>query len=534
MIDYSQLSREELIAQLAPLEKRIAVAEEAMRESGLPRQLQDLKAALDAHSIVAVTDARGKITYVNDKFCEISKYSRNELLGQDHRIINSGRHPKTFFKELWGAITHGKIWQGDICNRAKDGSLYWVATTIFPFLDAAGKPYQYIAIRTDITERVRSQQALSHFAAIVESSDDAIIGKTLDGIITSWNPGAEETFGYTAAETIGRSILMLIPPERAAEEPEILARIAGGERVRHFDAVRIRKDGRAINVAVTISPIRDADGRVVGASKIARDVTERIRDAKRLTELAQSVAEKNKELEAIVYVASHDLRSPLVNIQGFSRELARACDQLQSALRQLAPGLLESPALRLLLAEDIPEAVEFILAGAAKIDSLLTGLLRFSRLGRAALDIGPLDLNAMMVNIVQAMEYQLQAAGAIITVENLPGCRGDATQINQVFSNLIDNAIKYRHPDRPCAIRIFGRTEARRAIYGVADNGIGIAPTHQTKVFEIFHRLNPSQGEGEGLGLTIAQRALERQDGKIWVESEPGQGSTFFVSLPAN
>ena len=279
----------------------------------------------------------------------------------------------------------------------------------------------------------------------------------------------------------------------------------------------------------TLSP--DEERLLKALANTASEVVQVSRSVEEMGRLNAALEAKNAELEQVVYVASHDLRSPLVNIDGYSRELAYDVADLG---RKLASSEGEAlSAVASLLEKDIPESLHFIQTSASKMDTLLSGLLRLSRSGRAALTIAPLDMNNLVSNVIDSSEFQIRKAHARMEVETLPPCHSDGIQLNQVFSNLLSNALKYQDPGRPGVIRISGRKEGKHSVYCVEDNGIGIAPAYLEKIFEIFHRLDPDRCEGDGLGLTIVKRILVRLEGSIRVESEEGSGTRFYVSVPA-
>ena len=247
--------------------------------------------------------------------------------------------------------------------------------------------------------------------------------------------------------------------------------------------------------------------------------------------LVKSLEFQNREMQHIVHTTSHDLRSPLTNIGGFSEELKYDCDHLLELLAE--QGDERGSEVELLAKQNIPESLGFITAGVKKMSNLLDGLLQVSRVGTAQVNSESLDMDKIVRDVLAAMEYQIKENCIAVTVVSLPGCIGDKNMLDRVFTNLIGNAIKYSDPAKKGEIRISGKVEDGMSIYCVADNGIGIAPDHQEKVFEIFHRLDPDDTVGgEGLGLTIVTRILDRMDGRVWLESEPGKGSRFFVSMP--
>lgn len=402
--------------------------------------------------------------------------------------------------------------------------------------NASGAATLMCTLINDITERRHAEAELIRQKAlldsVVESASDAIYVKDARGVYLLANSEVARILDKPLSMILGSNDAALYPPAEAATLIRRDRAVMEGDSPQTYEECLTTSMGHRTYLT-TKGPLKDVAGKSVGLFGIARDITDRKRAEEERSRINAVLAAKNAELEQVVYVASHDLRSPLVNIDGYSKELANAIDDLRRALGDLPISEEAHCILTRLMDEDISESLRFIRTSTTKMDALLTGLLRLSRSGRETLNLETLDMNALIARIVDSTRFKVKEGGITLEVGDLPPCRGGAVQVGQVFSNLLDNAMKYLAPSRPGVIRINGRIEHERSVYCVEDNGIGIAPAHLDRIFEIFQRLDPARGEGEGLGLTIVRRILDRLEGDVWVESQEGSGSRFYVALPA-
>ncbi len=293
-----------------------------------------------------------------------------------------------------------------------------------------------------------------------------------------------------------------------------------------------RKDGSTFDVQLCANTISDEYSKPICILASFTDANEDNQVEMQYRSLLDQLEEKTKQLEQIIYTTSHDLRSPLINIHGFTKELEESFQQLRSILNSGDVTAKVKEKLIPILSRDIPRALEHIIKSISRIDILLSGVLKISRLGRYELTIKPLDMNKLISDVVSNFKFHIKEANIGLEIEKLPPGFGDETFINRVFSNLLSNALKSLDANRAGIIKISGKQEGGQAIYCVEDNGIGIAPENQNKIFDIFYRLDPDSTAGEGLGLTIVKNILSRHGGKVWIESELDKGSKFFVSLP--
>ncbi|RKY09905.1 MAG: hypothetical protein DRP66_01050 [Planctomycetota bacterium] len=418
--------------------------------------------------------------------------------------------------------------------RRKDGKVIWVASSWQPIYDNKGVwQGQRVSVR-DITDRKNAEERLAEsrerFRSLVETTSDWIWETDRDGVYTYVSPKVKDLLGYDPDELLGKTPFDNMPSEEAARVSGVLEEIRLAQKpFQAMENVNLHKDGRKVILETSGVPVYDAYGNFCGYRGIGRDITDR----KRLLQILEA---KNRELESIVYTSSHDLRSTIVNVQGFSSELSVTCEHLLGLLEDIPlPHEKLKEELTTILQEEIPTELKYIATSANKMDMLIKGLLKLSRLGQVEMKMEHIDMNALMTEVIDSMQYQIQQAGAEVRVDRLPDCMADAGQMTQIFWNLIDNALKYRDSERQCTIEISGSVKEDMSVYCVADNGCGIPPRHQKNIFEVFHRLEPEGAVGgEGLGLSIIRRIIDRHGGEVRVESAAGQGSRFFVSVPTS
>jgi len=370
----------------------------------------------------------------------------------------------------------------------------------------------------------------SKLAAIVEFSDDAIISKDLNGVITSWNRGAENLFGYTAREAIGKSVTILIPADRIGEEPQILARLRQGRPIEHYETIRCRKDGTRLDISLTVSPLRDERGKVVGASKIARDITGRKRAEEALAlaqaelrehaaKLEKIVADRtielreiNEQLEAFVYSIAHDLRTPLRSMIGFPEIL----------ITEHAAGMNETAREML---KRIQRASQFM-------DKLLVDLLAYGRTARGEISLAPVPVQRVWKDALFQCASEIEERNARIeTVAPLPVVEAHEATLGQCLVNLLSNALKFVPSEVQPRIRFSKEQRDGFVRLWVEDNGIGIPTDQHERIFKVFERLHGTRYPGTGIGLSIVRKGAERMGGSAGVQSAPGAGARFWIEL---
>jgi two-component system CheB/CheR fusion protein len=505
-----QTSKEEMQSVNDELQRKIEELDTANNTTN-----QILRSITDGF---AVLDKQWRFTYVNQRFEEMSRplqRSSSSALGKNIWHEFPELHGSDAETQIRGAMEKQTPvnfeYTSPILNRAFHIRAYPSENSLSIYI-------------LDTTERKRAHEMQMRLAAVVESSDDAVVTKTLDSIITSWNKGAERVFGYSVDEVIGKPITILIPPNRPDEEAGILARMRRGERIEHYETIRRRKDGVLIDVSLTVSPLRDAEGHIIGASKIARDITaqkkaqdelQRAKDEleKRVFERTASLQETTEQLETFCYTIAHDLRSPLRAQQSFAQILL---DQYHSSLD-----------------EEGRDYAQRIVASALRLDMLVHDLLTYSRLSRSELKFDQVDLGKLVEDVEAALIDQTRAKNATISRGHFFAVQAHAPTLEFVLSNLFSNAFKFVKSGTQPHVNVWSELRGDFVRVWIEDNGIGISPEHQVRIFGVFERLHTTDVyPGTGMGLAIVKKGVERMHGAVGVESSPGKGSRFWIELP--
>jgi PAS domain S-box-containing protein len=480
---------------------------------------------------IITKDLDGIITSWNRGAERIFGYAADEIVGQSvFKLVPPELNAEE--EGILAALRRGeKLDRYETIRRRKDGATVQVALTVTPVKDRAGRVVGASKLVHDITAQKQAAEAVRLLASIVDSSDDAIVSKSLQGVVTSWNQAAQRIFGYTAAEAVGRHISFLIPEDRWEEEPQILARLQRGERVDHFETIRRRKDGQLRDISLTISPVRNSDGIIIGASKIARDVTERKQSERELEAARRELAQTNSMLEQIVAERTASLREAVAQMEEFSYTVSHDLRAPLRAMQTYSEALIEDYSDR--LDEAGRRYLKRIAANSRRLDKMVLDLLTYSRINRAELKMAPVPLDRLAREIVETYPG-MQAADADVVIEPLGSVIGHEPSLVQAVANLLTNAVKFVAPGVRPQVRVWAEAKGLRRRIWFEDNGIGIPLAVQPRLFQMFERVNPSADyEGNGVGLAIVRKALQRMGGEAGLESAGEAGSRFWIELPA-
>jgi PAS domain S-box-containing protein len=479
-----------------------------------------------APNAMVMINATGKIVLVNAQAEKLFGYSRQELLDQSIEFLVPerfrGHHP-AFRSAYTGDPRSRPMGAGrDLFGLRKDGTEVPLEIGLNPITTGEGS--FVLAAIVDITERKRAED---RFRVVVESAPNAMVMIDTRGKIVLVNAQTEKLFAYPRQELLGQSIEILVPSRYRGNHPGFRTEFFRSPHSRPMGAGRdlfgVRKDGGEVPVEIGLNPIKTDEGSFVLAAIV--DITERRR-------AQAALAQKNEEVEAFVYIVSHDLRTPLVNLQGFSKELERSCQDIRKEFQSAGLPADTEKRIRVILDEDIPGALRYISASTNKFERLINALLGLSRSGRQTYHYELLDMQALVGTTLDSVRQSIEKTGVTVKLAELPKSWGDSTAIGQVFSNLVVNALNYLKPGRPGEVAIGGEAQDLMNHYWVRDNGVGIPASAQERLFHVFQRFHPEMAPGEGLGLAIIKRVVERHGGKVWTQTQEDVGTTFHLTLP--
>lgn len=485
--------------------------------------------ALDQHAIVSSADVKGDIIYVNDKFCQISGYSADELIGKNHRIVKSGYHSDEEFRQMWRTICRGEVWHGQIKNKKKNGGFYWVNATIVPFLDEKNKPYQYISIRTDITLQKELEKKLvdgQHFLEQVTNTiAQGLYALDINGLCTFWNKGAEAILGWSAKELIGKKIHSIIHTHDAKGQailhPEhfIYNYVLKNTIYSSEDEFFSHKNGKVLPIAITAVPLL-AKSTVIGMVVVFSDITKRKADEKIVSQAILDAQQANQAKSDFLANMSHEIRTPMNGVIGMT-ELALETD----------------------LSTEQREYLEIVKDSSTALLGIINDILDFSKIeaGKLSLEVIEFDLKSLLKKILAMLMAKAEEKGLQLRLENLHDPQlptqliGDPGRLRQVLVNLLGNALKFT-PKGSVTMRIELQEKLPQRcclLFKVTDTGIGIPANKQEAIFDAFSQADTSvtrQFGGTGLGLSISKQLIELMGGKLGLESEPAVGTSFFFT----